>query len=197
VSDLVEKVRRASEETMRTQRTFFDTNVEAIVRCAQAVARALDEGGRLYTFGNGGSACDAQHVAVEFSHPVFEKRRAFPAIALPNDVARVTAVGNDRDFALVFADALRVHARAGDVAFGFSTSGNAASVVRGLSTARELGMLTVGFTGRDGGRVRSACEHAFVVESFSIHRIQETHQTLLHVLWDLVHVVRGEEDVLT
>lgn len=197
MTDLAEKARRAVDETIRTQRAFFDTHAEAIARCAEAVANALDAGGRLYTFGNGGSACDAQHVAVEFSHPVFEKRRAFSAIALPADVARVTAVGNDRDFAMVFADALRVHARAGDLAFGFSTSGNAASVVRGLTAAREMGMLTVGFTGRDGGRVRSACEHAFVVESFSIHRIQETHQTLLHVLWDLVHVARGEEDVLT
>lgn len=195
--DLAEKVRRAVDETVRTQRSFFDAQAEAIARCAEAVAKALDAGGRLYTFGNGGSACDAQHVAVEFSHPVFEKRKAFSAIALPSDIARVTAVGNDRDFAMVFADALRVHGRAGDLAFGFSTSGNAASVVRGLGAAREMGMLTVGFTGRDGGRVRSACEHVFVVESFSIHRIQETHQTLLHVLWDLVHVARGEEDVLT
>ena len=196
MTDLAEKARRAVDETVRTQRAFFDAHADAIARCAEAVAKALDAGGRLYTFGNGGSACDAQHVAVEFSHPVFEKRRAFSAIALPADVARVTAVGNDRDFALVFADALRVHARPGDIAFGFSTSGNAASVVRGLTAAREMGLLTVGFTGRDGGRVRSACEHAFVVESFSIHRIQETHQTLLHVLWDLVHVALGEEDVL-
>lgn len=197
MTDLAEKARRAVDETVRTQRAFFDAHADAIARCAEAVAKALDGGGRLFTFGNGGSACDAQHVAVEFSHPVFEKRRAFSAIALPADVARVTAVGNDRDFAMVFADALRVHARKGDLAFGFSTSGNAASVVRGLTAAREMGLLTVGFTGRDGGRVRSACEHAFVVESFSIHRIQETHQTLLHVLWDLVHVALGAEDVLT
>ena len=197
LDDLAASARSKSSESTALQRDSLAEYGTALAQAGELMAGRFTRGGRLYTFGNGGSACDAQHVAVEFSHPVFEKRRAFSAIALPADVARVTAVGNDRDFALVFADALRIHARAGDLAFGFSTSGNAASVVRGLTVAREMGLLTVGFTGRDGGRVRSACEHAFVVESFSIHRIQETHQTLLHVLWDLVHVALGEEDVLT
>src|SRR6267378_1824327 len=79
---------------------------------------------------------------------------------------------------------------------GISTSGKSANVNRALQGAREMGLLTVGFSGRDGGRMPALCDHCFTVTSFSIHRIQETQETLLHVLWDAVHVIRGEEDVI-
>jgi D-sedoheptulose 7-phosphate isomerase len=196
MDDLVAKVRRSARETAQTQEAFFEKNGESIVACARALDTAFAAGGRLYTLGNGGSACDAQHAAVEFSHPVFEKRAAIPAFALPSDVAFITALGNDRDFTTAFADQLRVLGKKGDVALALSTSGKSASVLRALSAAREIGMITVGLTGRDGGKIPSLCDHSFVVESFSIHRIQETHITLLHVLWDLIHVVRGHEDTV-
>lgn len=164
--------------------------------CVRALARRFQDGGRLWTMGNGGSACDAQHVAVEFQHPIIEKRRALPALALTTDTATLTAIGNDRDFTLVFAEQLRLLGGAGDAALGISTSGQSASVVRGLRAAREMGMLTVAFSGRDGGRLAEEAEHCFVVPSFSIHRIQECHTLLLHLLWDQVHVALGEDDVL-
>ena len=97
---------------------------------------------------------------------------------------------------MTFAEQLTVLARPGDIALGISTSGKSANVNRALQAAREKDLLTVGFAGRDGGRMPALCRHCFVVESFSIHRIQETQETLLHVLWDLVHLARGEEDVL-
>lgn len=194
MSDLLQKVQTSAAESVRTKTEFFETNAERIVACARAIEAAFAAGGRLYTFGNGGSACEAQHAAVEFSHPVFDKRAPIPAIALPCDVAHLTAIGNDRDFSMAFADQLRVLGRPGDVALALSTSGRSATVIRGLAAAREIRMLTVGISGRDGGKMLGACDHLFVVESFSIHRIQETHLTLLHVLWDLVHVMRGAED---
>ncbi len=86
--------------------------------------------------------------------------------------------------------------RPGDIALGISTSGKSANVNRALQAARETGLLTVGFSGRDGGRMPEICDYCFTVPSFSIHRIQETHETLLHILWDLIHVIRGEEDVI-
>jgi D-sedoheptulose 7-phosphate isomerase len=82
------------------------------------------------------------------------------------------------------------------MALGISTSGKSANVNRALSAAREMGLLTIGLSGRDGGRMPELCDHCFVVESFSIHRIQETQEALFHVLWDAVHVIRGEEDVI-
>lgn len=187
---------RKSNESASTKQRFFSENTERIAECATAMAAAFDRGARLFVMGNGGSACDAEHVAVEFMHPVIEKRPAIPAMALSTGAAFLTAVGNDRDFTLVFAAQLRALARSGDIALGISSSGDSANVDRALRAARELGMMTIGFSGRDGGRIRDACDFCFTVPSFHIHRIQETHETLLHVLWDLVHIVRGEEDTL-
>lgn len=189
-------VLRKVRESVDTKLRFFEANADRIEACARALAERLAAGGRLFVMGNGGSACDAQHVAVEFVHPVVEKRRAFPATALSADVATITAIANDVDFARVYVDPLELHARPGDVALGISTSGASANVLRGLKAARARGLLTIGFAGRDGGRMIDLCDHPFVVESWSIHRIQETHVTLLHVLWDLVHVALGEDDVL-
>jgi D-sedoheptulose 7-phosphate isomerase len=193
---LREAIERKANESCEVKRAFFAENAAQIERAAQAVADGFAQGGRLFTFGNGGSACDAQHVAVEFMHPVFEKRAALPAMALSADTALLTAKGNDRDFSMVFVEQLQVLSKRGDIALGISTSGKSANVNRALAFAREHGLLTLGFAGRDGGRVPRLCDHSFVVKSFSIHRIQETQETLLHVLWDAVHLIRGEEDVL-
>jgi D-sedoheptulose 7-phosphate isomerase len=194
--ELAGKALRQCREVMATKEQFFTENAERIGECALAMARAFDQGGRLYVMGNGGSSCDAAHMAVEFLHPIIEKRPALPAVALTTDTALLTAVGNDRDFSLVFLEQLELLAREGDMAMGISTSGKSANVVRALQAARERGLLTVGFSGRDGGRLPAVCDYCFTVPSFSIPRIQETHGTLLHILWDLIHVIRGEEEVL-
>jgi len=187
---------RKCRESMATKEQFFTENADRIAECAAAMARSFDEGGRLFVMGNGGSSCDAAHVSVEFMHPIIEKRPALPAIALTTDTAILTAVGNDQDFAMAFTEQLRMLGRRGDLALGISTSGKSANVNRALQAARELGLLTVGFSGRDGGRMPEFCDFCFTVPSFSIHRIQESHETLLHILWDLIHVIRGEEDVI-
>ncbi len=187
---------RKCRESMATKEQFFTENADRIAECAAAMARAFDAGGRLFVMGNGGSWCDAAHVSVEFMHPIIEKRPALPAIALTTDTAILTAVGNDQDFAMAFTEQLRMLGRRGDLALGISTSGKSANVNRALQAARELEMLTVGFSGRDGGRMPVFCDYCFTVPSFSIHRIQESHETLLHILWDLIHVIRGEEDVI-
>jgi D-sedoheptulose 7-phosphate isomerase len=193
---LREKVLRKCRESMATKEQFFADHADRIIDCCDAMTRAFARGGRLFVMGNGGSSCDAAHIAVEFMHPIIEKRPAFPAVALTTDTALLTAVANDQDFALAFTKQLRMLGRAGDIALGISTSGKSASVNRALQAAREMGMLTVGFSGRDGGRMPEVCDYCFTVASFSIHRIQETHGTLLHVLWDLIHVLRGQEDVI-
>ena len=159
------------------------------------MAVRFSNGGHLLTMGNGGSACDAQHIAVEFQHPIIEKRRALPAMAL-TDLATITAVGNDSDFSRIFVEQLEITARPNDMALGISTSGSSANVQRALKRARELGLLTIGFAGRDGGRMPELCDFCFIVKSWSIHRIQEAHTALLHLLWDQLHVALGEDDVL-
>jgi D-sedoheptulose 7-phosphate isomerase len=193
---LRDSIMRKCRESMATKEQFFTENAERIAACCQAMAKAFDQGARLFVMGNGGSSCDAAHVSVEFMHPIIEKRPALPAVALTTDTALLTAVGNDQDFALAFTQQLRMLGRQGDIALGISTSGKSANVNRALQAAREMQMLTVGFSGRDGGRMPEVCDHCFTVTSFSIHRIQETHETLLHILWDLIHVIRGQEDVI-
>jgi len=189
---IVRKVRESHDVGFR----FFEENAESLESCVRALAGRFKEGGRLFVIGNGGSACDAAHVAVEFLHPIVEKRRALPALSLATDSAILTAVGNDGDFASVFERQLDVLARPGDAALGISTSGASSNVIRGLARARRERLLTIGFAGRDGGRMPELCDHCFVVKAWSIHRVQETHTLLLHLLWDLVHVAMGEDDVL-
>ena len=189
---VLRKVRESAEVSER----FFVDNAAEIDTCARVLAQRFKAGGRLLVMGNGGSACDAAHIAVEFIHPIVEKRRALPAMALSSDTAILTAIGNDSDFSSVFERQLDLYAQPSDAALGISTSGSSANVCRALKRARSTNLLTIGFTGRDGGRMRDVCEHCFVVPSWSIHRIQETHVILLHVLWDLVHVSLGEDDVL-
>lgn len=193
---LRDKILRKSRESTETKEQFFTEHADRIATCCAAMAAALGAGRKLLVMGNGGSACDAQHVAVEFMHPIIEKRPALPALALNTDTAMLTAVGNDQDFSLAFIQQLRMLGQPGDIALGISTSGKSANVNRALQAAREAGLLTVGFSGRDGGRMPEVCDYCFTVPSFSIHRIQETHETLLHVMWDLIHVIRGEDDVL-
>jgi D-sedoheptulose 7-phosphate isomerase len=195
-AQLREAALRKASESAATKTAFFAGHADRIAACCTVMAAAFDAGGRLFVMGNGGSSCDAAHVAVEFMHPIIEKRPALPAVALTTDTALLTAVGNDQDFALAFVQQLRLLGRKGDMALGISTSGKSANINRALQAAREAGLLTVGFSGRDGGRMPEFCDHCFTVPSFSIHRIQETHETLLHVLWDLIHVIRGEEDAI-
>ena len=194
--DFREAILRKSRESAATMERFFHENADRISACAKAMAGAFDRGARLFVMGNGGSLCDAQHVTVEFMHPVLQKRRPLPAMTLATESALLTAVANDEDFSMAFAKQLRLLAKPGDLALAISTSGKSAGVARALKAAREMGLVTIGFTGRDGGAMTDACDHSFVVPSFSIHRIQETHGALLHVLWDLIHLHAGEEDVL-
>jgi D-sedoheptulose 7-phosphate isomerase len=187
---------RKARESAALITSFFEENADALEQCVAAMAERFERGGRLIAMGNGGSACDAQHIAVEFQHPIIEKRKPLPALALTIDTATLTAIGNDKDFSFVFVDQLELLARPEDIALGISTSGASANVNRALRRARGLGLLTIGFAGRDGGQMPGVCDYCFTVKSWSIHRIQETHTALLHLLWDLLHVKMGADDVI-
>ncbi len=190
-----EKVLRKCGESMETKETFFSKYADALDQMSRALAERFDKGGRLFAMGNGGSLCDALHIAVEFNHPIIEKRLAFPAIPLMTDIATMTAISNDLDFTRVFVNQLRLQATPGDVAMVFSTSGKSPNLIYALEAAREKKMLTVAFSGKDGGRFPEVSDYCFIVPSYSIHRIQETHATAVHIIWDLVHIALGAEDV--
>ena len=117
-------------------------------------------------------------------------------IALSESTSLLSAVGNDGDFARVFVDQIDLLARPHDVLLGISTSGASSNVTLALRRGRELGLFTIGFAGRDGGAMVDLCDVCLVVPSWSIHRIQEVHTLLLHLLWDELHVKLGADDVL-
>jgi D-sedoheptulose 7-phosphate isomerase len=191
-----ESILRKCQESIATKQKFFEQNWEQIEKLCNSMAESFRKGRKLFVMGNGGSACDAQHVAVEFIHPIIEKRKPLPVFALSNDIAAITAISNDIDFSRIFVQQLKLMAQPGDMALAISTSGKSPNLIYALETAREKEMLTIAFAGKDGGRMPELAEYCFVVPSFSIHRIQEVHTTLLHIMWDLIHVSLGEEDVI-
>jgi D-sedoheptulose 7-phosphate isomerase len=155
---------------------------------AQKLIATYEAGGRLYSFGNGGSSVDAQHIAEELVGRFKRERRPLPAQSLAADAAAVTCIANDYSFEEVFERQVRAFVRAGDMAIAFSTSGRSPNVVRGLAAARELGATTVLFGGGEdgGGPAAEHADHALVVPSASTARIQELHVFFLHVVIDRV-----------
>ncbi len=192
---LLHSVAEKAAHSTEVKRSFFASNAERVVAAARAIAEVYRRHGRMFAMGNGGSSCDAAHFAVEFLHPITAGRPALSAINLTADVAMMSAVGNDVGFAHVFVRQLISLATNGDGLIGFSTSGNSANLIAAFTKARELGMTTIGIAGMDGGEMarEGLLDHCLVVETDSIHRIQETHVTLYHIIWDLVHTMLADD----
>lgn len=192
---LLEKVR----ESVDVKTKFFEANKETIIAASLDLAKAFHQGHKLLVCGNGGSATDAQHVAVEFMHPITVGRKALPAICLTNDMAMVTAVANDVGFDDVFTRQIIALGSAGDVLLGISTSGNSENLMHAFATARRMKMITIGFAGGDGGKMEAKSEalldHCLTVPTSSIHRIQESHVALYHIMWDMVHTLLQSESL--
>ena len=189
-------VMRKCKESVEIKHKFMEQYADAIGELSDKMAVQFAAGHQLWVMGNGGSACDAQHIAVEFVHPILEKRRALPAFDLVSQVPVLTAIANDKDYARVFVDQIELWGKPGDMALALSTSGNSPNLIYALEAAKRKNMLTIAFSGKDGGRLAGAAEYCFTVPTYSTHRIQESHVTLLHILWDLIHVAMGEEDVI-
>jgi D-sedoheptulose 7-phosphate isomerase len=191
---LHESVRQKAADGVNAKRLFFEHNGAAVVAVAKAIAEVYRHDGRLLCMGNGGSSCDAAHIAVEFLHPVTAGRPALPAINLVADGAMMTAVANDVGFSHVFVRQVIAHARRGDALVGISTSGNSDNLLAAFVKAKEMGLTTIGLSGHDGGKMARApqLDHCLVVASDSIHRVQETHVAIYHILWDLVHTLLAD-----
>ena len=162
----------------------------AVADVCHQMARRFQRGGKLMVFGNGTSATDAAHIAVEFVHPVIVGKRALPAMSLANDAATVTGVARAEDFNDIFAAQLRLLAQPGDIALGLSPDGRCRNVLRALEEAHERGLLTVALVGGDGGDIArsNAMDHLLVAASTDPLVVKEVHVTTYHILWELVHV---------
>src|SRR5579871_2627431 len=181
LDDLAASAAAKADETLALRGAVRAALDGALTSVADAMAARFADGGRLLTFGNGGSATDAASVAALFRTAPYG--RPLPARSLVADEAVLTALGNDVGFELVFSRQVIAHGRAADIALGLSTSGNSANVVRALLEARARGLLTVGFAGYDGGEMAAqGLDHCIVVPSASVHRIQETQAALLYAV---------------
>ncbi len=173
----------ALSDHIDTARATADTLADDFAAMVDAVVARVRDGGKVLLFGNGGSAGDAQHIATELvARFEIPDRPAIGAIALTCDTSALTAIANDWSIDRMFARQIEALGQPSDVAIGISTSGNSANVIAALNVAREKGMLCVGFTGRDGGKMARALDHELRVPSAITTRIQEMHILLGHVL---------------
>ncbi|MDX1345615.1 MAG: SIS domain-containing protein [Sedimenticolaceae bacterium] len=191
---LLESVRRKAAHSIEVKQRFFDSNAEQLVAMARSIAAVYRSGHRMFSMGNGGSSCDASHFAVEFQHPVTAGRPSLPAINLAMDTAMMTAVANDIGVRHLFTRQVEAHGSPGDGLIGFSTSGNSENLMAAFEKARSIGMTTFGLAGGTGGNMHSSglLDHCLVVETDSIHRVQEVHVACYHILWDLTHTLLAD-----
>lgn len=197
IEDVLAQVQHSTldkcREVIDLRRATLAYACERIVATAVAMARAFSSGATLLAFGNGGSTTDAQDIVTDMLNPPFTAWTPLPAIALTNDVAVVTAVGNDVGFDNIFARQIIAYGRRGDIALGISTSGNSSNVLAALEQARKQGLLTVGLTGYDGGKIARSKSLDFCINAGSDHipRIQEAQATIYHALLEVIQAQLG------
>jgi len=177
---------RSFKESAELKTRFIESQIDLVTLVAAELVRALKSGKKLLVFGNGGSAADAQHIAGELVNRFKFDRPALPALSLVTDTSVLTAIGNDVDYSQIFSRQIEAFGQEGDVALAISTSGNSPNVLRGVETARGLGLKTVAFTGRGGGKLASLVDYALIVPSQETPRIQEVHLTLAHVICEII-----------
>ncbi len=180
-------VTAAVRDSVATQeRLLEEERMQAILDASRLLSSTIARGGKLLLFGNGGSASDAAHVAAEFVGRFQRDRRPLPAVSLSANGSVLTAIANDFGFEQVFARQLEALGASGDAAIAISTSGRSANVLAGVEAARRRGMVTVGFTGADGGRLCNLVDVCLCVPASITARIQESHILLAHILCELV-----------
>ncbi|MEW5908931.1 MAG: D-sedoheptulose 7-phosphate isomerase [Thermodesulfobacteriota bacterium] len=172
-------------ESIQVKQEAIRKNLGIIIEGAETLAACLEAGHKILLFGNGGSAADAQHIAAEFVNRFQIERPPLAALALTTDTSILTSIGNDYDFVEIFSKQIKALGKKDDIAWGISTSGNSKNVIKGIEAAKEIGIFTMGMTGR-GGRLAECGDLVIRVESDTTARIQETHIIVAHILCDLV-----------
>ncbi|MFH1362502.1 MAG: D-sedoheptulose 7-phosphate isomerase [bacterium] len=181
-----EKIKLDLLASIATKKTVLETLVPQIEQAAKLIIEAIKADHKVFFFGNGGSAADAQHLAAELIGRFLKERKALPGIALTTDSSILTCLSNDYSFDLVFARQLEGLAKAGDIAFGLSTSGNSKNVLIAFEKAKELGCKTIGLLGCGGGKIAQAADLSITVPSKETPRIQESHITIGHIICNLI-----------
>lgn len=174
------------EEILETQNRFFAESIPVLSSISLEIAKTFIGGGKLLIFGNGGSAANAQHIAAKFVNRFKMERPPLPAIALTTDSSVITSIGNGYSFDDIFLKQLQAVAINGDIAIGISTSGNSENVLRALKYAAKSGIKSIGFTGKDGGKMNGLCDIILNVDSKTTARVQEIHIQAANIICELV-----------
>ena len=181
-----EKIRAELKESIEIKNQVLKSLVPKIEQAAKLMIAALRSGNKILFFGNGGSAADAQHLAGELIGRFLKERKSLPAIALTTDTSIITSVANDYGFEQIFSKQIEGLAKAGDIAFGISTSGNSKNVLRGLEKAIEKKCKAIALLGGDGGSIKKKADLSIIVPAKSTPHIQESHITIGHILCSLI-----------
>jgi len=198
-AEVTETLRSLVKDRVRSsiqakQALLSDTGFQdAVAAVAMKIVDSLREGGKLFLFGNGGSATDAEHLAAEFTGRYLKERRGLAAMALNVNLSAMTAIGNDYGFEAIFARQMEALGKAGDVAIGITTSGNSRNVIRALEVAKSMRIFTVALTGESGGKVQNIAECTIRIPSQETPRIQECHILTGHIICELVENAMFED----
>ena len=165
-----------------------DALLAAVADAAEVTGKAMLDGHKLMVAGNGGSAADSQHLVAEFVSRLTVDRPAMRAVALTTDTSILTAIGNDYSYDNIFERQIEALGQAGDVFLGISTSGNSRNILKALDLSRKLGITTIGFSGRDGGKMPTLCDYNVIIPSEITANIQEAHLALEHIYCHLVEI---------
>lgn len=179
-------IREAFINSADIKRKFAETYESKIEEVAGEIVEAFKRGNKLLLYGNGGSAADCQHMAAEFVNRFKIERPPLPAIALTTDTSIITSIGNDYDFSDIFSKQIKALAVEGDIVIAISTSGNSPNVLKAMEAGKKLNLLTILFTGGNGGKALELSDYTFLVPSGDTPRIQEVHIALAHVLCEMV-----------
>lgn len=182
----MERIKNFLNESARLKQTVAETLAGDIHNVIGLIRGSLNNGGKLMLMGNGGSAADAQHIAAELIGRFKKERKAIPAIALTTDTSILTCLANDYGYESVFSRQVEALASKGDVVMGISASGNSENVIRAFHSADEIGAVTIGLLGNDGGKMKDMVHAAIVVPSTDIARIQEVHITIGHIICEIL-----------
>jgi D-sedoheptulose 7-phosphate isomerase len=185
---MIDHIKKIISESISVKKKILldEVMLNNAIQVVQEIVKAFKNGKRVYFAGNGGSAADAQHLAAEFSGRFYTDRQALPAEALHCNTSYLTAVANDYSYDEIYARLIRGIAHAGDVLVGLSTSGNSGNIVKAFETARQKKVITVGFTGETGGKMKTLSDYLFNIPSTDTPRIQESHILLGHIVCELV-----------
>lgn len=186
------KIQKAFKDSIAVKQQFVDENIDTIIEVSKLIAEAFSMGNKLLLFGNGGSASDASHLAAEFVNRFKKERPALPALALNTDMAVLTSISNDYDYADIFERQIKALAQENDVVMAISTSGSSPNIIKAINAAKKKKLKTIALTGAKGDKLASQCDYIFVVPSSDTPRVQETHITLGHVICQMVEEILFE-----